>query len=127
MACTKEPYSDSVFKNCGIGIVVFARDYSPYYKVLFLETAAHRSIQEELKSTVESQMSKDQRYAAIGQKARLALVNKMYTFAHGLASFACVGLLDDDSTEAIIDILDEVGNPIIKETLERNPCEKIEK
>ncbi len=120
MALVKEHYTEVVFLNCGAGIVLFARDYALLYKALFLETAAHRTIRDELLDNVESQMIKDPRYAALGWPARRKLLNKMYTFTHGLASFACVGLLEDDSTQAIIDTLDEVGSPITQDALKES-------
>ena len=118
IALAKEHYTESPFLNCGAGIVTFARDYALLYKALFLENDAHRVIRDELVETVERQMVKDPRYAAIDHPTRLGLINKMYTFTHGLASFACVGLLEDPSTEAIIETLDVMGAPIANETLE---------
>jgi hypothetical protein len=45
------------------------------------------------------------------------MLNKMWVFTHGLASLLCVGLVDDESDEHIVSILDSVGTVVIKATI----------
>ena len=118
MMLVRKKHTESVFLNCGAGVVVFARDYPQLYRALFLESAEHSDIKDELVSTVEDQMVKSPRYAKLPTAARRQLVTTMYTFTHGLASFASVGLLEDSSKERIIQVLNDVGDPITAAAME---------
>jgi hypothetical protein len=55
------------------------------------------------------------------RKERDDLLNKMWIFTHGFASLICVGLIEEDSDQFIIGMMNKVGsavgNAAVKESL----------
>ena len=70
---------------------------------------------------LSKQMKKDERFTRMTQKQRDDLLNKMWIFTHGLASFICVGLMEEDLDLFIIETMKKVGlvvgNAAVKESL----------
>ncbi len=110
-----KPYTDSVFLNMGTGATYFARENKTLYRLLFMENNNFKDLIEEFHVNMHGQMKKDEMFTRLSQNQRDDLLNKMWIFTHGLASFICVGLIEDDSDDAIIKILDSVGSAVIHE------------
>ncbi len=117
-----KPYTDSIFLNMGTGATYFARENKTLYRLLFMENNNFKELIEEFHVNLRGQMKKDEMFTKLTTNQRNDLLNKMWIFTHGLASFICVGLIDDDSDDAIIKILDSVGSAVIHE--EVNPKHK---
>lgn len=117
-----KPYTDSIFLNMGTGATYFARENKTLYRLLFMENNNFKDLIEEFHVNLRRQMKKDEMFTRLSHNQRNDLLNKMWIFTHGLASFICVGLIDDDSDDAIIKILDSVGSAVIHE--EVNPKHK---
>lgn len=117
-----KPYTDSIFLNMGTGATYFARENKTLYRLLFMENSDYRDLIDEFHVNLRRQMKKDEMFTRLSQNQRDDLLNKMWIFTHGLASFICVGLIEDDSDDAIIKIMDSVGSAVIHE--EVNPKHK---
>jgi AcrR family transcriptional regulator len=117
-----KPYTDSIFLNMGTGATYFARENKTLYRLLFMENNNFKDLIDEFHVNLRRQMKKDEMFTKLTLNQRNDLLNKMWIFTHGLASFICVGLIDDDSDDAIIKILDSVGSAVIHE--EVNPKHK---
>ncbi len=67
---------------------------------------------------------KDPRFTLLSSDERHVLLNKMWTFTHGLASLICVGLIKDCNQEFIIKTLMDVGADVIGATLAKHESNK---
>ena len=112
------PYTDRVFLNMGTGIVLFARDQSELFRALFLERRIFGDILAEFRRGLLEKMKADERFAAISEEDRNALLDTMWIFTHGYASLICVGLIEETRQDQIIEKLDEVGTVIVVAAIE---------
>jgi AcrR family transcriptional regulator len=114
---TSRPYTERRFLNMGTGVTMFACEHSRLYRALLLEGDNYRDTIHEVLDILESEMGKDPRFESWSADDRHVLMQKMWTFTHGLASLICVGLIDQCSQEFIIDTLLDVGSDVIGATI----------
>jgi len=114
------PYTDRVFLNMGTGVAMFACEHRRLYRALMLEGDSYRDVIHEFLDILESEMIKDTRFISLPESERRLLLNKMWTYTHGLASLICVGLVKNCSQERIVKSLTEVGADVIGATLARH-------
>ena len=117
---TREPYTERVFLNMGTGYVFFAREYSELFRALFLGRGVSRDVVEDFNDFIREDMLKDSRFVAMPANDRDVLLQQMWIFTHGLAALVCVGLVEDDSNEHIIDTLLEVGTTVVASALAKS-------
>lgn len=113
LAYVAKPYTNCAFLNMGTGATFFARDHKALYKLLFMENKDFKDLVNEFHLDLRKQMKKDGRFTRMTQQERDDLLNKMWIFTHGLASFICVGLIENDSDPFIIEIMDQVGSAVV--------------
>ena len=106
-------YTERVFLNMGIGYARFARENCALFRALYLETNDYMDVHQDLQIAMRKQVSKDERFVSLDEKARNSLLDKMAIFTHGLATMICVGLADDSSDEYITKTLIDVGSAVI--------------
>ena len=114
---TTRPHTDRVFLNLGVGIAKFGRDHAQLYRAIFLECGEFRVVVDEFLQALADEFAKDPRFGSMAEEDSRYMLTKMWIFTHGLASLLCVGLVDDESDEHIISILDSVGTAVIKATM----------
>jgi len=114
---TSRPYTDRVFLNRGIGVGMFALEHRQLYKALMLEGHGYGDVVHEFLDILKTEMSKDSRFASLSDSERHALLKKMWTFTHGLASLICVGLIKDCDQDYITETLLDVGADVVGATL----------
>lgn len=107
------PYTDHIFLNMGIGFTFFARDYKILYRHMFMENNEFKDLVEDFFINVRQQIKKDKKFINMTQKERDDMLNTMWIFTHGLASFICVGLIENHSDSFIIKTLEKVGSAVI--------------
>ena len=117
---TRKPYTERVFLNMGTGYVFFAREYSELFRALFLGRGVSRDVVEDFNDFIREDMLKDSRFVAMPANDRDVLLQQMWIFTHGLAALVCVGLVEDDSNEHIIDTLLEVGTTVVAAALAKS-------
>lgn len=117
---TSRPYTDRVFLNMGTGVAMFACEHSQLYRSLMLEGDSYSDVVHEFLDILESEMTKDRRFAALSDGERALLLRKMWTFTHGLASLICVGLIKNCDQEFITKTLIDVGTDVIGATLAKH-------
>ena len=113
---TKKEYTEIAFLNMGIGFTVFSRDNKNLYREIFLKGDRFIDLVNETDAMLYGLFKQDPQHIDIPDEIRKRLYTKMRMFAQGLASLACVGLLEDDSDEFIIEILMETGACVIRDT-----------
>ena len=109
---TSRPYTEMAFLNMGVGTAIFARDEPALYRAMFLERNDFKAAIDELLEDLCEGMRKDPKIADMPRKHRMALLNKMWIFTHGLSALICVGVEDDTSDAYIISSLRGVGRPV---------------
>jgi hypothetical protein len=97
IAYIKTPYTDRVFLNMGVGIALFSRDQRELYRTLFLKKNEFKDIVDGFLSTMKDRIREDHRFTKMPVEGRNSMVDKMWIFAHGLATLICVGFIDGDS------------------------------
>ncbi len=117
---TALPYTDRVLLNMGTGVAMFACEHSQLYRALLLEGDNYGAVVNEFLEILETELVKDPRFGLLGTTERRALLHKMWTFTHGLASLICVGLIKDCSQEYIIGTLEDIGADVIGTTLAKH-------
>jgi AcrR family transcriptional regulator len=120
---TARPYTERVFLNMGTGVALFAAEHRKLYRALTLESSSYSSVVHEFFGKLLIEMKKDQRFTTMSDAERLALLSKMWTFTHGLASLICVGIEKDASQERIVKTLLDVGADIIGSALTKHQIE----
>jgi AcrR family transcriptional regulator len=122
-------YTNDIFLNMGTGAAFFARDHKALYRILFMENNDFKDLLNDFRMDLSKQMKKDERFTRMTQKQRDDLLNKMWIFTHGLASFICVGLMEEDSDLFIIETMKKVGsavgNAAVKESLKHKNTVRI--
>ena len=121
LAYVSKRYTNDIFLNMGTGAAFFARDHKALYRILFMENNDFKDLLNDFMIDLSMQMKKDERFTRMTQKERDDLLNKMWIFTHGLASFICVGLIEEDSDLFIIETMNKVGSAVgiaaVKESL----------
>lgn len=120
---TTRPYTDRVFLNMGTGVALFAAEHRKLYRALMLESNGYSSVVHDFFGMLLIEMKKDPRFTTMSDSQRLALLSKMWTFTHGLASLICVGIEKDASQERIVKTLLDVGADIVGAALTKHKNE----
>jgi hypothetical protein len=113
LSYTEKEYTKGIFLNIGVGMLEFARDYKIVYRTLFINTNEYQYILKEFNEINVQQMKKEKRLDIFGETELRSILETMYVFTHGLASFLCSGMLEGDSKEYFIRMLNEVGGAIM--------------
>lgn len=118
---TRRHYTDRPFLNIGTGVVVFAKEHPTLYRALFLEGDRFEPLVRRFLRQITRDMARDGRLTHLPNAVRAQLLDRMWTYTHGLASLIAVGITRRMSQDAIIRCLMEVGVPLIREVLTANP------
>jgi len=106
-------YTDNIFLNQGIGIVLFARDH----KLLYQEMVAHNDrfskVMAEVDEKMQKQSMQDPNVTSFSKETALDLRIKMWIFSTGLSALINTGQMENDSIEYITKILFETGRAVI--------------
>ena len=129
LAYVSKCYTNDIFLNMGTGAAFFARDHKALYRFLFMENNDFKDLLNDFRLDLSKQMKKDERFTRMTQKERDDLLNKMWIFTHGLASFICVDLMEEDSDLFIIEMMKKVGSAVgtaaVKESLKHKNTVRI--
>jgi AcrR family transcriptional regulator len=117
------PYTDRIFLNMGVGYARFAREQCPLFRALYLEKSDHKDILDDFESSMRTQIGKDERFSNLNDEEKYSLLDKMWTFTHGLATMICVGIAENNSDEYITKTLIDVGSAVIGATMMRKKPE----
>jgi AcrR family transcriptional regulator len=121
LAYVSKCYTNDIFLNMGTGAAFFARDHKALYRILFMKNNDFKDLLNDFLMGLSKQMKKDERFTRMTRKERDDLLNKMWIFTHGFASLICVGLIEEDSDQFIIETMNKVGsavgNAAVKESL----------
>ena len=114
---TAQRYTEMVFLNMGIGLCVFARDEGNLFKALFLEGGHIKSTIGNMLERLCDDMLRSPMVKDLPREERMALLTKMWTYTHGLATLICLGVTEDSSDAFIIGALGDVGRVVTEAAL----------
>lgn len=117
MEYSARPYTERAFLNMGTGICVFSREEPWLFRALFLESAHIKANIERLLDTLVEAMRQEPQFAEMPRGARMALLTKMWTYTHGLATMICLGVAEESGDEFIIRSLSAVGRVVTEAAL----------
>jgi AcrR family transcriptional regulator len=116
---TRRVYTDNEwpFLDIGTGVGVFAREHSSLYRALFLESNQFEGLLASFLDRLTDEMRRDARFSRMDRAMRAVLLERMWTYTHGLAATIAVGLAKDTATESIVRSLETVGGAVIRDVL----------
>jgi AcrR family transcriptional regulator len=114
------PYTDRLFLNMGTGVAMFALEHSLLYRALLLEGDEYRDLVAESLEIMRSEMGRDEELAPLPLAEQRRLLDKMWTYTHGLASLICTGFIKGCNQDLIIRSLMDVGADVIGATLAKH-------
>ena len=80
--------------DCGIGFVLFARDFPVYFKQLFLTGPEYKDIVEDLLNKLKQIFYQDLKSKYPEIKGWEKIAENLWIFSYGLAAQACVGKVE---------------------------------
>jgi AcrR family transcriptional regulator len=110
---TEKEYTKDIFLNIGVGMLEFARSNKKVYRDLFVNTNEYHYILKAFNEKNLLQMRKVNQLDIFEEADLRGILEKMCIYTHGLATFLCSGMLDDDSREFLINTLNEVGGSVM--------------
>lgn len=113
LSFTERNYTRNIFLNIGVGMLEFARDYKKIYRTIFIESNDFNYILKEFNRKNLAQMKKEKSMQIFNEEELKNILDKMLVYTHGLASFLCAGMLENDTTEYFVSSLDEMGACVI--------------
>lgn len=101
LAYLKKPYTNIVFLNVGMGIVIFAREEKELFDSIFLKNSSYKDLIAEFKKIIYEELEDDSRFEGVSQEKKDWLLDKCWIFAHGLATLVSTDFLKNVSDEYI--------------------------
>ena len=109
---TEVPYTDNIFLNIGVGLLVFARENTRLYKELFMTNPDDDMIRHFHENSLKK-MGQTEMVNYFNYDEMKVLHMKMWIFTQGLATMICSDHLEDYSTEFFIQAQHELGEQIM--------------
>jgi AcrR family transcriptional regulator len=106
---SKMQYTAIESLNCGLGFILFARDFPKLFRVMFLDNEEYKDIIEDLSVSLKKVIFSLQKLKGITKSKVESLSNNLWYYSYGMAVLACTGLLEDNSDKYIINKLTEVA------------------
>jgi AcrR family transcriptional regulator len=95
--------------NCGVGFILFARDYPKHFRVMFLDNAEYKDIIGNLSISLREVIFSLQKFKGVKKNKIESISANLWYYSYGMAVLACTGLLEDNSDKYIINKLSEVA------------------
>jgi AcrR family transcriptional regulator len=121
LKATRTEHTDNPFLNIGIGVLDFSREHPRWYESLFLFKTMKLDPGFNLMEGFLGIMAGDDQLSELDELERMVVLKKMSIFTHGLATEICSGRGDAHCREEWLFLLEEVGQAILKDALERTP------
>lgn len=111
---TNKSYAEIPSLNIGVGYIFFAREHKKLFEIFFHKGFQFKDVFEDLYLDIDSRFKELPYFKDITKEDRQKLLTKLWIMTHGHASLVSVGLLDDDSDEKIISMLQDAGGDLIE-------------
>lgn len=104
----KNPITDKIYLNIGIGICTFAKENKQLFVSIFLREQSFSDLIREFRDIIKIEMDKDDRFSNLSVEFKDMLFFDCWTYAHGLSTLIATGFFPADK---------EPDNEYIKERL----------
>ena len=121
LAVMKAVNSSDPFLDIGLGILDFAWKHPRWYEALFLVKNAQVNPGFTLMEELLEAMDKMEEFQDLEITERTIVLKKMAIFTHGLATDICISGSNSLSWEELKILLEEVGDTIVRDALQRTP------
>lgn len=116
-----QPQTDDPILNTGLGILNFAWEHPLSYEALFRKSDHGGQEQVELMERMLDLMSHSPHLAPLSEMERLIILKKMAIFTNGVATEICDGRVPAEARRLMEVLLQEVGEAVVAEALQRDP------
>ncbi len=116
---TRKPRSGDPFLDIGLGVLYFAREHPRWYEALFREMEADPQVNLGVTEDIIASMASMPDLKDLSEAERIIVLRKMAIFTHGMASELCTQGPDHLSMEEMRVLMDEVGDAVVKDALQR--------
>lgn len=113
------PYSEYVFRNVGIGFILFAKDNPNLFDAFFSDLQMNKTFVEKFLTKLRDIVDTDGRFNEISASGKDTLLETMWTFSYGYAFLIIKGIANDTSEEAIKSMVAETGMAVISYLLHK--------
>lgn len=104
----KNPVTDKIYLNIGIGICTFAKENKQLFVSIFLREQSFSDLIREFRDVIKIEMDKDDRFSNLSAEFKDMLFFDCWTYTHGLSTLIATGFFPADK---------EPDNEYIKERL----------
>ncbi len=118
---THQKPTENPFLNMGVGVLEFARKHPLLYGALFLQANDECVAGPGFMKDLLERMAVLPNLEHLKPVERIILLRKMSIFTHGLATHICTGLPVEIKWEDMLQLLDEVGDAILADAVDRSP------
>lgn len=116
---TNVKYSDNLFLNIGMGIILFARDNPNIYKEIMLNSEFYKKYAEERLNTLRLKAKEDSRFVNIDFDDLQEIIDKMWIYVFGLATLVSLKLTEEVTEFFVMHKLISAGSIIVGDTIEK--------
>jgi AcrR family transcriptional regulator len=120
LAYSDKSYTDDVFLNVGVGLLVYARENPLLYRELFLSGNRFSHMLRRFNEIRIGTIRSEPVAGLLGPGKLQAIYDKLAVFSNGLAAMVCAGLLTDTSDAFFIKALWEAGADFMGSTVFRS-------
>jgi AcrR family transcriptional regulator len=113
------PYTDFVFRNVGIGFMLFAKENPNLFDAFFSDLKMNQLFVGKFLSKLREIVDKDERFKKISKQGKDILLKTMWTYSYGYAFLIIKGLTEDTSDKIIKERITETGLAIISHIFQK--------
>ena len=110
---TNKSYTEIPSLNIGVGYIFFAREHKKLFEIFFHKGSQFKDVFEDFYSDIDKRFKKLPFFKDITKEERQKIIKKLWIITHGMACLVSIGLLEDDSDENIISMLQDAGGDLI--------------
>ena len=122
---TSKEYSDRLFLNIGMGVILFAKDNPNIYKEIMLNSGFYKKYTEERLKSLRYKAKEDPRFVNIEFDELQDIIDKMWIFVFGLATLVSLKLIEDTTEMYIMEKLLSAGSILVGEAIEKGNEKKL--
>jgi len=116
---TNKKYSDRLFLNIGMGVILFARDNSNIYKEIMLNSEFYKKYAEDRLNILRYKAKEDPRFVNMENVDLQEIIDKMWIYVFGLATLVSLKLTEEVTEFFVMNKLLSAGSIIVGDAIEK--------
>ncbi|MDN5303693.1 MAG: hypothetical protein PWP46_572 [Fusobacteriaceae bacterium] len=114
----QKPYTDKIFLNIGMGIVLFAKNERQLFDSIFLKQEFYKDLINDFNKMIFEEFDQDERFKKLSEEKRRWLLHKCWVYAHGLATLVCTDFISNVDMDYIRKNIYDTGMIFINSVIE---------